>query len=90
MEFYNYNNEELLNLDNEDLINNLSTVESIYKDYETLEGEVKIVKSIPALFINGYFVARVKNVITKPQKLSFLQINNGKISAFLKKSNFNN
>ena len=85
LEFFNYNNEEFLRLDNEDLVSNSSTIESIYKDYEMLEGEIKIMKSIPVLYINGYFIARVKNDITKQQKLSFLKINNGKINAFLKK-----
>lgn len=84
MEFYNYENEKFLYLDNADLISNSSLIESIYKDYETLEGEVKIINSAPSLFINGYFVSKVKNDITKPQKLSFLQIDSGKISAYIK------
>lgn len=84
MEFYNYKNEKFLYLDNADLISNSALIESIYKDYETLEGEVKFINSAPSLFINGYFVSKVKNDITKPQKLSFLQIDNGKISAYIK------
>ncbi|MDW8543538.1 MULTISPECIES: hypothetical protein [Staphylococcus] len=84
-DYYNYNNNELLMLNNEDLIKNEKLIESVYKDYEKLEGEVIICDSSPFLFINGYFMARINNEIKTTQKLSFIEINNNNIYAYIKK-----
>lgn len=84
-EYYNYNNEKLLKLNEEDLVRNASLIETIYKDYEVLRGEVIMNRSTPVLVISGYFIAKVKNNISEPQKLSFLQINNRTIKAFVER-----
>lgn len=85
IEYYNYNGDEMLILNNDDIIKNMSIIEAIYKDYEMLEGEVIINDSIPALIINGHFVARVNNDITKPRKLNSLEIKRNNIYAYIKK-----
>ncbi|MGD6886643.1 hypothetical protein ACQCT2_08430 [Staphylococcus shinii] len=87
-DYYNYNNNEMLMLNNEDLIKNKKLVESVYKDYEILEGEVIICDSIPFLFINGHFMARINNEIKTTQKLSFIEINDNNIYAYIKKECF--
>lgn len=85
-DYYNYNNGEMLMLNNEDLIKNEKLIESVYKDYEKLEGEVIICDSIPFLFINGHFMARINNGVKTPQKLSFIEIKCNNIYAYIKKN----
>lgn len=80
---YNYNNEEKLNLYAKDLIKNKSLIEDIYKGYEILEGEIIIRNLRPVLVINGYTVARVRNDISTPQKLSSLEIKQNNIYAYI-------
>lgn len=82
---YNYNNEEKLNLYAKDLIKNKSLIEDIYKGYEILEGEIIIRNLRPVLVINGYTVARVRNDISTPQKLSSLEIKQNNVYAYIKK-----
>lgn len=82
-EYYNYNNEQLLTLNNEDVTNNISLIDTIFKDYEILQGEVIIHELTPLLVINGYKIARIKNNITEPKKLSYLEINENDIYAYI-------
>lgn len=85
IKYYNYNNDELLVLNDEDVTKNRLLIEGIYKDYEILEGEIVIHNSKPFLVINGYNIARVNNDISTHQKLSSLIIKNNTIYAYIEK-----
>ena len=70
-------------LNKEDVIKKSALIEAIFKDYERLDGEIIMSKSTPTLVINGYEIAKVKNDIIRPHKLSCLKIINNNIYAYI-------
>lgn len=82
-EHYNYNNVEKLQLNSEDLLKNSQLIEDIYKDYELLQGEVIIKNGLPCLYLNGHFVARINNHIKSFHKVTYLNIDNNEIDAYI-------
>ncbi|MBN6092301.1 hypothetical protein ACUXQE_001766 [Staphylococcus saprophyticus] len=83
MEHYNYNNEELLILNKDDVIKNKELIASIYRDFEKLEAEVSIKDGEPVLVVNGYSIAKVNSDVIEPQKVSTIEIDRLNIYAYV-------
>lgn len=83
MEHYNYNDEELLILNKDDVIKNKELIESIYRDFEKLEAEVSIKDGEPVLVINGYSIAKINSNVMEPQKVTTIEIDSLNIYAYV-------
>lgn len=83
MEHYNYNDEELLILNNDDVIKNKELIASIYRDFEKLEAEVNIKDGEPVLVINGYSIAKIDSNVMEPQKVTTIEIDSLNIYAYV-------
>lgn len=80
---YNYNNNKLIELDENDVKQNDKIIELLYQYYEKIRGEIIIEDELPHLFINGYKIGKIINLENETNNLYIKDINirDGKIFA---------